>query len=448
LNVLTLLSETATGIEVTASSIRFVQLRKGFGKIEITNFGEKQIPVESIEYSSSKDKVILETVKSLFSDKKIRFKNIAVSIPRSSTYFRCLTLPPVKDDVIVPMVGNMAERHLPVRPTQAVYDFDCYEPDRKGMRDVILMGARRDDVTETVNLFKKSGIRLVSLEPSTLSSCRLIDEVTEGGDGEIIHIFIGEQEVHFNLFRGGRLLSSRVFDLCMEDLERDTSEYVKKLCSGILSSSRSHDMIPGQDTLTGKILLTCPENVAEVLQNSLGQVLGAEVIASSLPPWLENNPGLDIAKYGVPIGLAAGLFRSSTLSINLLPQETKEKRRRDEIIKTWILTGVNIILLLLLFTTLSLKRGKELTALKSEIKALEPSVRAAERVKGEPVLLAGMASSAANLIPILEESPMLENVRFEAPTTTTNVSGKQVENFRITATLIQGEDESEADTER
>ncbi len=490
-----MLSETAVGIEVTATSIRFVQLRKGFGGIEIANFGERPIPVESIEYSSSKDKVILETIKGLFNGKKVRFKNVAVSISRSSTYFRTLTLPPVKDDVIAPMIHNMAERHLPVRLNNAVYDFEYYKPDRKGSREVVLMGARRDDVTELVGYLKKSGISVMSVEPSTLSSYRLVEDLMEGDEAEIVHLFVGENEVHINLFRGGRLLASRVLELQTELLMSDTASYAKELCACILESSGSIDLIPGQDTLSGKILLTASEETTGLLQDPIAQTLGVEVMPVTSPQWLQKGAGLDMSRYGVSLGLAAGTFLRSSLSLNLIPQETKEKRRRDELIKTGILAGANVFLLIVLLATISFRRERELSLLTSEIDSLKPRVQSAERVKreyldairiessieeieqekadwlnllngissilpedawltrielekGNPVLLAGMASSAANLIPVLEESPLLENVKFEAPTTTTNVGGKQVENFRITANLKKGGDEIETDTER
>jgi len=220
-----------------------------------------------------------------------------------------------------------------------------------------------------------------------------------------------------------------------------------------------------------------------------------DVALVTSPGWLQKGAGLDISTYGVALGTAAGMFLRSSLSLNLIPQEIKEKRRRDESIKTGILAGVNVFLLIVLLATISIRRKRELSFLTSEIESLKPRVQSAERVKreyldairiessieeierekadwltllnsissilpedawltriefekGNPVLLAGMASSAANLIPVLEESPFLENVKFEAPTTTTNVNGKQVENFRITANLIMAGDGIETDKKR
>ncbi|MFQ6104236.1 MAG: PilN domain-containing protein [Candidatus Glassbacteria bacterium] len=490
-----LFSEISMGVEIADSAIRFVQLRKGFGGIEVANFGEKEIPVERIEYSSSRDKVVLETIKGLFGEKRVKPKNVTVCIPRSSTFFRTLTLPPVKDDVIVPMVNNIAERHLPIRPSQAVYDFDFCEPDRKGMREVILMGAKRDDAIEMINFLKKAGISVLSLEPSTISTFRLIDDVLQSEAGEVTHIFIGEENVHINLFERGRLLASREVRLGKTDIMKNTDESIMKLSREIVASSSSHDIIPGQETLSGKVFLTCPEEVIGMIRDTLNGALGTEVIASSSPGWLQGNHGLDIAKYGICLGLAAASLRRPIVSVNLLPQEMKERRRKDSITKIWILAGINLILIFLLLGSIYLQRGRELSALKEQVELLEPRVRAAERVKreyldairieesigeiesermnwldllndiskilpedawltrielekGKPVLLAGMTSSAAKLIPVLEESPMLEDVKFEAPTTTTTVDGKQVENFRITATILTAEEQSETDSTR
>ena|GEM_PF-5503257 len=495
MNLATVFSDTATGIEITTNLVRFVQLRKSVGGVDIIGYGEREIPVESIEYSSSKDKVILETMKGLFADSKIKLKNVAVSISRSGTFFRRLTLPPVKDDVILPMIDNMASRHLPIRPSQAVWDFDLYEPDRKGTREVIFYGAKKDDVTEMINLLKKAGIRVVAIEPATLSSNTLNDEKDIPNGGEIVQLFVAEEVVHMSIFRTGRLLASRCIDLNPEELTKDTEGVVEKICKMLVAANRALDIIPGQDVLSGRVILSANENITGNLRTILEKALGIEVVSNHSPAWLRQTSGVDISKYGVPLGLAGGILRNEGLSINLLPPETKEKRRRDEITKTWILAGVNVILLVLLFATVSLQRGKELQGLRNEIESLEPRVRAAERIKreyenavrversigeidrettdwlnllndisavlpedawlsrlefekGKPVLLAGMASSAAQLIPLLEDSPVLENASFEAPTTTTTVDGKQVENFRITATVLKGADESETDSER
>ena len=68
------LSETSIGIEITDSVIRFVQLKKWFSGIEVANYGEKEIPVGRIEYTSSRDKVVLETLRGLLSEKKVKPK--------------------------------------------------------------------------------------------------------------------------------------------------------------------------------------------------------------------------------------------------------------------------------------------------------------------------------------------------------------------------------------
>jgi Tfp pilus assembly protein PilN len=487
--------DIATGIEFTGTSVRFVQLRKRFRRISLANYGEKEIPVESIEYSSSKDKVILETARGLLAEKKARVRDVAVSLPRSAAFFRRLTLPPVDDEMIPSMVENMVERHLPVRPAQAVYDFDSYEPDRKGAREVILVGAKRDDVMEQLNLLKKMGVSPALLEPSSMSTARLVSEIVEAGEGEFIQVFLGERSVHLNLFRGKRLLTSRSVRMGLEDVRHDPDAAADGIQREILETGAALDMIPGGDILSAKIILSCPPDLADVMKKALAERLGTEVLTHAIPSWIQEAHGLDPAKYGTALGLAAGLLRSSSPVVNLLPQEMKEKKRKDQVAKIWLLAGLNALLVVGLFASISIKRARELSAIRDEIASLEQAVKEAEGVKGEyldavnaekaisemesqridwlallndistilpddawltrvefekdkPILLAGMASSAAKLIPILENSPLLEDVKFEAPTTTTSMAGKQVESFRITATVKQGAQASETDEAR
>lgn len=477
-----LFDEIATGVEITGSSVRFVQLRKRLRRISIASCGEREIPVASIEYSSSKDKVILETARGLFTEKKARVREVALSLPRSAAFLRRLTLPPVDDEMIPSMVENMVERHLPVRPAQAVYDFDSYAPDRKGAREVILVGAKRDDVMEQVNLLKKLGARPILLEPSSLSTSRLVSEIVKGAGGEFIQVFCGEGSVHLNLFREGRLLASRSIRMGLEDVRKDPDTAVDTIKRQILETGGALDMIPGEDMLSAKIILCSPPDLESLMRKALSEKLGSEVVTYSFPSWIEGLDGFDPSKYGTALGLAMGLMKDSSPSVNLLPQEMKEKRRKDEVAKIWMLAGLNVLLVIGLFATISIKRARELSAIREEIASLEPAVKQAEEVKreyldavaaekaistmekeridwlallddiskmlpddawltrvefekGKPILLAGMASSAAKLIPILENSPLLEDVKFEAPTTTTTMGGKQVESFRITATV-------------
>jgi Tfp pilus assembly protein PilN len=487
--------DVATGLEITAKSVRFVQLKRGLRKISLAAWGEREIPVESIEYSASKDKVILETARGLFAEKNARVRDVALSIPRHQAFFRRITLPPVEDEMIPSMVENIVERHLPVRPVQAVYDFDSYEPDRKGAREVVLAGAKREDVMEQVNLLKKVGAKLVLLEPSSISTARLAADVVAPGDGEFIQVFLHEESVHINLFRAGRLLASRSIPLTLERARKDPKAIAARIRQEVLETGEALDMIPGGDTLSAKIILSCPEDIAVEMRNALSTELGAEVIAQPLPAWVQDGQKLDPAKYGTALGLAAGILRSSSPSLNLLPSELKERRRKEEIAKLWMLGGLNVLLVVALFATVSIKRARELSSIRDEIASLEPAVKTAEEVKkeylsmvkaeeaigemqreridwlallsdiskslpddawltrvefekGKPVLLAGMASSAAKLIPVLEDSPLLEDVKFEAPTTTTSMGGKQAESFRITATVKQGADTNEAGEER
>lgn len=203
-----------------------------------------------------------------------------------------------------------------------------------------------------------------------------------------------------------------------------------------------------------------------------------------------NIPVLPVdAKEKIPclsaaVGLALKGLSSVPLDVNFIPRELRPKKK-----KNWsLIFGVSLIVLLLLVLfsfaisffakerfylaelterVNALKgRVEKIEQMKDEVATIEQTINAVEKVKGEEISkleilkeltqiipeemwltrfsysekkgersidLSGFANAASELIPILEESPLFENVKFKSSIVKDRSTDK--EKFNVTATV-------------
>lgn len=184
----------------------------------------------------------------------------------------------------------------------------------------------------------------------------------------------------------------------------------------------------------------------------------------------------------VPIGLALKGLKSVALDINLVPLSRRLKKKRSK--RKLVIAAIPFIILLLIAALISnsinkaelreaaldkeLKqyklKAKNIDRIQNEIRKIEQSSTTIKNIKessiskltflkeltllmpmdgwlsdfsykvsNKKIKLSGYAVSASKLIPILEESKLLENVKFTSPITTDRKSEK--EKFRIEMTV-------------
>ncbi len=469
---------SVVGLDYTGSELRYVELMQGVRGLRISNWGIASLSAEDTGLETSKRELLVRKIRELIGSGKIRSKKAVVGISRDQYFFRRISLPPVSSEKLKPIVENQVERVFPIRGDQLFYDYQETGRGKSGERELILAGARSSDIEEVLATIKGAGLELLRIDMRDISVCNLLLRTKDGGlDKPILMMDMDEKTAFLELVASGHPVACRSFNVEGDKIK--TGEIIGE----IEKSIGFYREITKSEEKIDRILLSGDSSRLETLRPELDRIfnIDSELLADQEIE-LDMPVGFDIEKLAHPLGLALSGYQVTVHDLDLMPPRIKDKRLKDEWIRTGVIS-VAVLLLSLAFSISSVWRNEaRLEEIQEQIATIESRVNAAREVKseyedlinkvtalnklqkeephwlailenlseaipedawltsldmekGEQLRISGHASSAAKLIPLLESSPYLENVKFEAPTTTRDFGGEVVETFRITADI-------------
>ncbi len=390
--------------------------------------------------------------------RRLKARRASVGLPRSLATVKVLELPPAVGGRLEQMVAFELERHVPFPAEDAAFDFLPLPGARGAPQRVLVVAGERRTVDRALRLLEEARLAPRSLTVACHDLTALLGAWAKTKRAVWIHVVGDDAEL---LFLEGRDLR----------LSRSVPIGSEAELAGEIAKSLMH---LGWEELAG--LWVSGDRAREVLASPDLARLGA--VPS--PPPLSSGAKKAVASLGdsanglTLLALATGLGPRHR-PLNLLPPAL---RPRHFTWGQWI-TAANVLAAALLGLGLLFAQGyqnqRHLTRLNAAIRALDPEVKAVERVMAEverkrqllatlqsaeesalhplPLLreltelippdawlttisldtksveLTGQATAANQLIPLLEGSPRLEKVEFASPVT----KGRDKEQFRIKA---------------
>ena len=479
---------SVVGLDFTESELRFVEMVRGIRGLRISGYGAVDLSVGERDIPASRREVLVRKIKELAVDGKMRSKRVVVGIPREHYFFRKVSLPPVSSDKLKPIIKNQVERMFPIRGDQMVYDYQDLGLGKNGGREVVVVGAKSPEIDEIMSVIKAADLELLRVDMREISLCNLLKSKEGQLKDPLVFLNISEETAFIQLYVSGSPIICRKIALNgqttgLENVIREVEKAIG-FYTEISKEEKEIDriFISGATAVLDRLLPHIVQSFKIKVEKLTRENVGIDL------------PGdFDLERLGHALGLALSGYQVAVHTMDLLPRRVKRKRERDE----WIRMGVislAILFLSLAFAIASVWRDEaSLEKVQREIAAIEGRVNAARELKkeyedlvrkvntlnklqaerahwliilknlseampedawltsldmeqGEPLRLSGNAASAATLIPLLESTPYLKNVKFEAPTTTRDYGGEEVETFRITADINwSGEDNAETE---
>lgn len=390
--------------------------------------------------------------------RRLRVRRAALGLPRSLATVKVLELPPAPGGDLARMVAFELERHVPFPAEDAAFDFlPLSAPGRQAAsRPVLVVAAERRTVERALRLLPEARLAPASLGVACHDLPALLGPRPRAKRAVWIHVVGADAELLF--LDGARLRLSR--SVAAEgDLAAEVAQSLLHLgwesADALWASGDRADAV-----------------VADPELGRLGIPLAPPPLASRARRAVAS---LDPAADGLTLLALAVALRPSHPPLNLLPGSLRPRR----LSRAQLVTAANVAAVALLGAALLVTQGlrsqRHLARLDAAIRALDPEVRAVERIAAElegkrrllttlreveasalrplPLLreltelipadawvtilsadpkgfeIAGQATAANQLIPLLEGSPNLKAVEFASPVT----KGRDKEQFRIKA---------------
>ena len=396
-------------------------------------------------------------LKAELESRRIRGRKARVGISRSLAVVKTLELPPVGDGNLAQMVGYELERHLPFPAEEACFDFTRLPGVKDGPLEALVVAAERRTVDRALRRLEEADLRPVSLTVAAHDLIALLGRRSHADRAVWLHR--AGEEVSLLLLEGRQLRLSR----SLPWTETETlGEEVRKSLTFLRWGNLAALWVSGDES---RVLETSPT---------------LSDLAPVTPPPFSPAAARAIADLGnranglalLALGAALGPRRPS---LNLLPEALRPRQFTAAQLTTIAASVITALLGLSVVFVQGYQDQRDLSHLTQAIRALDPEVRAVERLGAElerkrrllatvksleesslkplPLLrelteiippdawlttlsldakgveLTGQAAAANQLIPLLENSPRLAKVEFASPVT----KARDKEQFRIRA---------------
>ena len=435
-----MLFQTSLGVDIQEHGLCLACLKASSRNVKLVSHAV--YPLEKGVGDGEKAEAILELIEGFLRKNQISPTSVFLGIPRNITILRYLEFPIAVKENLRESLGYELVKHVPFSLEDVYFDFQVISEDKTaGRLQLLLVVVKKQKLSPLLGLAKRLGVGLSGIEISSTALTNYFFRQDGKNDGLFkAFVYAGERDIELGLFKDGLLFYSRaiskdedlleVIPAALETMHRDFGNSDKPINTVICGMEKD---APLMERLYGT--------------NGI-KIQLADLARSQLPSTSV------IAAYG----LALRGVRKTSMGINLMPPALRKKPSK---LKVYTLFGlVSLVLLgaLAWGGGVFLQRQWTLDRLDGEIKSLGSQLKKIEQVKtekkriddridylntlrrgGVPVLdilkefseripksvwlvrfdfsekgiqLEGNATSASELIGLLDASPMFGDVKF------------------------------------
>ncbi len=164
------------GIDIGATSVRLVQLKKHGNKPVLVAYGTAPLPTNLIA-SDSADAVnqLALVIKKLVKDAGITTKSVVAALPASKIFASVITTPKLSAAELGKAVKYQADQYIPMPIDQVRLDWTVLGQGANENEQLVLLIAAPNTTTEKyLQIFEKAGLELVALEVDVTALSRAV----------------------------------------------------------------------------------------------------------------------------------------------------------------------------------------------------------------------------------------------------------------------------------
>jgi type IV pilus assembly protein PilM len=425
-----------SGIDIGSHAVKVVSLqRTKSGRPKLVYAAKEIIEPGGLEDRHARE---TEALRKALGRRRGRLGWVVVAFPRELTSARIINLPTIQPAEVSEMVQFDAERHIPFAIDEAEVSHQVLAQHENYTSDVLLVGARRNDLQRFLDVFRGAGIDPDFISVNAVGNCRpfALGET----DGRTVAVLdIGRRSTDLAVFRNRRPQFSRTLlvgtgrleqyieaegrapeaavDATQWDFGRDGAEendperrWLSELIPELKRTFQAFQHEPLGGGSIDRIIVCGGLAHATGVEEKLKEELGIETMVARdvLPSRVEGGKigSLD-PEMASAVGVALDVFDSRQDCLNLLPQGVVEARRREHnrgFIRQAATLMVMIGLLVggIIFNNYNLQ-SKKIAFWEDRIAELRPRVSKAYDMKEELAILDSLRDQEITAYRVLRE---------------------------------------------
>jgi type IV pilus assembly protein PilM len=206
------------GIDISASSVKLLELGKIGSRYRVESFAVAPIPQDTmVDKNAANVNVMVEAIKVALKKSGSKLKQATIAVSGSAVMTKSITMPAsLNDDEMEEQIMAEADQYVPYSLDEISFDFEVQgiNQDNPEMVDVLLVACRRENVEDRVEALLKAGLkaRIVDVEAFAIENVfsLLSDQFVDSTSAQTVAIAdIGSALTTLNVLHEGKVVYTR-----------------------------------------------------------------------------------------------------------------------------------------------------------------------------------------------------------------------------------------------
>ncbi len=205
-------SKQLVGLDIGSSSVKAVELRRSGKEIELSKLGIEALAPEIVVDGAIVDTgQVSNSIAKIFSECKIKTKNVATSVSGHSVIVKKLSLQPMTDEELEETVLLEAAQHIPFDIAEVNLDYQVLEtPLDSPVMDVLLVAVKKDKILNYTNVVTLAGRTATVVDIDAFALQNVYEyNYDPAPDATVALLNLGASVMNINIIRGRTPLFTR-----------------------------------------------------------------------------------------------------------------------------------------------------------------------------------------------------------------------------------------------
>ncbi len=214
---LRMLARPAVGIDISDSSVKFLELVERSGVVAVGRFGERAIPQGVVLGGHIKDdKRLAQVLAALRKDQGLSY--VCAALPEEDAYLFQTHIPNATEQTAArSMIEFQIEEHVPLSSAEVLFDYEKIgSVSREGERAVAVTVYPKAAAAAYAKVFSDAGLDALSYEVEAQAVSRAI--IPSGDPGTYLMVDFGRARTGLGIVREGVLLFTATIDVGGDDI--------------------------------------------------------------------------------------------------------------------------------------------------------------------------------------------------------------------------------------
>ena len=370
-------------LQVKDNYIKAIKYKQCKGaKIVIDNF-----EIGELRDGKTEKEKLKSAIEGLFKRISYQGEKIILILPHQKATSRYFRFPAHEEKEIEDMIGLQAGKILPYPAKEIIFGYQVVQIDNDGFSHVNLILLHKDVNEGLINILKECNLAVDSVFIATYGIQNILDKAKlKEKNQEMISINLDFPQVEIAMLKNKRICLSRWLRIF-----KDQPGWREQLVKNIRETQELYQRHSHSGSIKRIVVFDPQGNIAECKESI--DKLGIAPIEVLKPPYnLDIDKKLEIENFpNSVIDLLGFTTGSLPESLNLLPPNLKEERRRIKIkkhkLKAGLIFGLAVVLLSISYFNHTNNKKLYLTKLEQRLEELKESHKDLESMAGKLQIL-------------------------------------------------------------